>query len=166
MLEQLLAHLWGDYILQSDWMARNKTKAFLPAAIHALVYSLLFLPLCWMPQMVTGFGPIQSAGDRVIGFPDKFHPLAFAVIVVSHFFIDRYRLARYVVWAKNWIAPAEHRYISEIQEWHRIPANWPWADCVKTGYPPDCPEWMAVWLMIIADNTLHLTINYAALRWL
>ena len=28
------------------------------------------------------------------------------------------------------------------------------------------PDWLAVWLLIICDNTMHLTINYAALRWL
>jgi hypothetical protein len=35
-----------------------------------------------------------------------------------------------------------------------------------TGYAPDVPPFLAVWLLIAADNTLHLAINYAALRWL
>lgn len=47
-----------------------------------------------------------------------------------------------------------------------IPANWPWRECKATGYPPDRPDWMTVWLMIVADNTLHLTINFLALRYL
>jgi len=121
---QILIHLWGDYITQSDWMAQNKTKSNLPAAVHALVYSLGFLLL--RPSL-----------------------LAFAVILTSHFFIDRFRLARYVVWAKNWLGP-----------------NKPWVECDKTGYSNDAPPWLAFWLLIIADNTLHLTINYVALRWL
>jgi hypothetical protein len=35
-----------------------------------------------------------------------------------------------------------------------------------TGYPPTTPIWLSTWLLIVADNTLHLAINYAALRWL
>lgn len=32
------------------------------------------------------------------------------------------------------------------------------------GYGPDTPDWLAVWLLIIADNTMHLLINRFALR--
>jgi hypothetical protein len=45
--------------------------------------------------------------------------------------------------------------------------NWDWQSCKDTGgYAPNTPAFMWVWLMIIADNTLHLAINYVALRWL
>jgi hypothetical protein len=74
---------------------------------------------------------------------------ALALIVVTHAVIDRYRLARHVCWVKNMVAPRRYR--------------WRWADCRATGYPPDKPEWMAVWLMIIADNTMHVVINSVAL---
>lgn len=124
-MEQLLLHLIGDYITQTDWMATEKTKRHEAAFAHAVVYSIPFLLLThsW---------------------------LAFTVIYVSHYLIDRYRLARYVVFAKNWVT--NHSLI--------------WEDCKGTGYPSTMPAWLVVWLMIIADNTLHLTINYAALRWL
>ena len=79
-----LAHLVGDYLLQSHWMATEKTKRWWPAAAHALTYGLPFL-------LIT-----QS-------------PLALAVIVGTHAVIDRYRLARHVVWAKNQLAPHSHR---------------------------------------------------------
>lgn len=124
-MEQLLIHLWGDYITQTDWMANNKTKRNLAAFAHATVYTLPFLLLT---QSLT----------------------ALLVIGITHFYIDRYRLARYVIFAKNWITD---RSLS-------------WADCNATGYHKDAPAWLAIWLMIIADNTLHLTINYAAIRWL
>jgi len=127
-VEQLILHLFGDYITQSHWMAENKTKANLPAWAHALVYSFPFL-------LLTGKAPNPA--------------LAGVVILVSHFLIDRYRLARYVVWAKNHIG-------------QKMP---PLADC-PTGYPPDVPAWLSVWLLIAADNTLHLAINYVSLRWL
>ncbi|MDX3509165.1 DUF3307 domain-containing protein [Streptomyces caniscabiei] len=74
----LLAHLAGDYLIQSDWMANEKTKHFL--------------------------------------------------------------------------APRSY--------WH------PWSECSATGYHQDRPAWLAVWLMIIADNTIHLVINAAAVTWL
>lgn len=131
---QLILHLLGDYVFQSDWMAQNKTKRFAPAAAHAVVYSLPFLML--KPSLA-----------------------AFLVILVSHFFIDRYRLARFVVWAKNVVLQPLPLSSDERSRWH-------WSNCSGTGYPSDAPPWLAVWLLIAADNTLHLAINYAALRWL
>jgi hypothetical protein len=68
----------------------------------------------------------------------------------SHFLIDRYRLARYVAFAKN-----------KVTGW-----NLKWADCSATGFPRDVPPATAFWLMILIDNTMHLSINYASLRWL
>lgn len=124
--DQLVAHAVGDYILQSDWMANEKTKRSLAAAVHAITYALPFLLLS--PSLA-----------------------ALAVIVITHFAIDRWRLARYIVWAKNLIGPAPHA---------------PWSDCQATGYPSARPPWLAVWLLIIADNVLHVLINAAAIRWL
>lgn len=126
MMEQLLLHLIGDYVTQSDWMALNKRSISAIALLHAAIYSVPFLLFAHAS------------------------PTAYNVIMWTHFLIDRFGLARYLVFAKNFLG------------W-----PWPkWADCRATGYPSDRPAWMAVWLLIIADNTLHLTINYAALRWL
>jgi hypothetical protein len=157
LMPQLLCHLFGDYILQSDWMAQNKTKAHWPAFVHALIYSLLFLPLCWN---------------------HGFHGLAWNVIFLTHFLIDRYRLARYVVWAKNWMGPKNiwfcnygcHRAGTDDYNPGKCGScrkvrNVPLSEC-PTGYPPTVPPWMAVWLLILADNTLHLSLNYLALRYL
>jgi hypothetical protein len=127
MIEQLILHLIGDYVTQSDWMANEKTKSSIVAGAHAAVYSLPFVLLSPSPD-------------------------AFAVIFGTHVLIDRFRLARFVVYAKNFIGP--YRY------WYQ------WAECSATGYHKDRPAWLAVWLMIAADNTLHLAINYSALRWL
>lgn len=124
-MEQLLLHLIGDYVTQTDWMANNKRANSSAAALHAVVYSLPF----WLLS--------PSAAAMV-------------VISLSHMFIDHWGLARYVVFAKNWLNDPSLR----------------WADCSATGYPSARPAWLAVWLLIIADNTMHLCINYAALRWL
>lgn len=134
-MTQLLLHLWGDYILQSDWMAKGKTSWWFPCSVHVLFYSAGFLLL---------------------------HPswLAMLVVAGTHYLIDRYRLARLVVYVKNWI-PAKPEF------WRKNwgPVFW-YHTLTPTGYPEGTPDFMAVWLLIIADNTLHLTINYLALRYL
>jgi hypothetical protein len=124
-MEQLLLHLIGDYVTQTDWMARTKIKTTLAALCHAIVYSLPFLLLSPSPAAIT-------------------------VIALSHFLIDRYRLARYVAFAKN-----------KLSDWQLT-----WADCQATGYPSAMPAGQAFWLLILVDNTMHLSINYSALRWL
>lgn len=123
-MEQLILHLLGDFVTQSDWMATNKNKRWWPAFCHATVYSLPFLL-------------IGSAR-------------AVAVIFGTHLLIDRFRLARHLIWAKNLFSPQRH----------------PWAECSVTGFHQSTPEWLAVWLMIIVDGTVHLICNYCALRWL
>lgn len=152
-MSELILHLLGDYVTQSDWMANEKTKRAIPALAHAVVYSLPFLLL----------GPSL---------------LAFAVILGTHFVIDRYRLARYVCFAKNALAPATVDWCDycfsddglvrvEIAcgSCRRVRMK-PWAVSAATGYDPARPAWLAVWLMIAADNTLHLAINHLALRYL
>lgn len=132
-MTQLLCHLWGDYIFQSDWMAKGKTIWWLPCLLHVLLYSAGFLVL-------------------------RPHWRALAVIAVTHYLIDRYRLARFVVYAKNWTP-------KKFEFWRTGPMLWYHA-LTATGYPDGTPDWMAVWLLIIADNILHLTINFAALKYL
>lgn len=121
-MNEALAHLIGDYVVQSDWMATEKTSRHLPAAIHGATYAACFLPLTrdWR---------------------------ALAIIGGTHAVIDRYRLAKHVAWAKNQLAPARYR-----------PPH------TATGYSPEKPDWMGVWLMFIIDNTMHLLINHYALK--
>ena len=82
----------------------------------------------------------------------------------SHFAIDRWRLARYVVWAKNRLAPWGRGELVNVgrrsgtgicveKAPRAVPPNKPWSVCKATGYDPDRPQWMTVWLLIIADNT-------------
>lgn len=154
---QLILHLIGDYVLQSQWMAENKAKSTFAAATHAIIYSLPFLIL----------NPSWPA---------------FAVIIGTHFLIDRFSLAKYVVWAKNhYLQPWESKDVVQRMEFDEMNFNatderlvahskqvirYSWSNCRATGYPSDLPPWLAVWLLIAADNTLHLAINYAALAWL
>lgn len=117
--DQFVAHAIGDYILQSHWMATEKTKNSIAAAIHAVTYTLPFLLLTQVPATL-------------------------AVICGTHFLIDRFRLARFVVWLKNG----------------------PWHPLTATGYQDHVPAWLSVWLLIAADNILHVVINGAAIWYL
>lgn len=121
--DQILAHLVGDYILQSDWMASEKTKRSLAAAVHAVTYALPFL---FLTTSIT----------------------ALSFIIGSHFLIDRFRLARHVVWLKN-----GYFFTRGFKP-------------TTTGYLDDKPPFLSVWLFIIADNTMHIVCNGIALVWL
>jgi hypothetical protein len=116
----VLAHLIGDYLVQTHHQAQRKTEAWGPALAHAATYTAAHL-------LVTR------------------SPWRLLVIGGTHAVIDRYRLAKHAVWLKNQAAPAAYR-----------PPH------TATGYPEDTPPWMSVWLMIAADNTLHLAVNVLA----
>ena len=60
-----IAHLIGDYLLQSDWMAMNKKKANLPCLVHCFIYTAVVWALTAWPIW------------------------ALAVVFVTHFAIDR-----------------------------------------------------------------------------
>lgn len=146
--DQLLVHAIGDYVLQSDWMATEKTSKWLPAVAHALSYTVLF-------ALMTQSLP------------------ALAFIAVTHFIIDRWRLARYVCWLKNCVAPKWLSYLQAIDTAEEASLhisvrvrNYPWSECSMTGYHSSRPPFLAVWLLIIADNVMHVLCNGIALKYL
>lgn len=53
----LVAHLVGDWLLQNDWMARNKTSLTHPAAwVHSGIHGILLgFALGWPAGIVLGF---------------------------------------------------------------------------------------------------------------
>ncbi|MFI6497113.1 DUF3307 domain-containing protein [Nonomuraea typhae] len=123
-----LAHLVGDYLLQTTWMARGKPHRWWPAVVHGIVYTLPFALLTQAP---------------------------FVLLAISgtHIVIDRFRLARRVIWAVNQVAPKEYRY--------------PWSQARRNeGFALDTSRGLAQALRIVCDNAIHLVINAAALVWL
>lgn len=52
-LSLLVAHFVADFPLQSDWMALNKSKNNVALWVHALVYSLCFVPWGFIFMLVT-----------------------------------------------------------------------------------------------------------------
>ena len=117
---QLLLHAWGDYITQNDWMATNKVKftlkGWIACFLHALIYSLPFLFIA----------------SKEAAF----------IIFITHFAIDKFRLAIYLVKLKNWCFAS------------------------PTGFPAEVPAFLTVWLIIIIDNIIHITINYFSILYL
>jgi hypothetical protein len=75
-------------------------------------------------------------------------PAALAVILGTHAVIDRHRLARY--WVEFW-------GVGQLG----------WASR-RAGFTLDgeTPPFLAVWLLILVDNTFHLAINHLALAHL
>jgi hypothetical protein len=118
-MNELLCHLFGDYVFQNHAMALRKTVSTPWAAFHALVYTIPFI--CITRE-----------------------PAAISIIMVTHMIIDRQRLAKY------WV-----RFYGVGQ------TGW---ICERFGMKiDDAPVWLATWLLIIVDNTIHLTINHFAL---
>lgn len=120
-MKRLISHLVGDYLLQSHWMATEKRKSDKAAALHALAYTVAFLP--HRPSM-----------PALVG------------IAGTHYLIDRYGLARYVIHAKEVLSPGG---LSKVAFENMTP----------TGMPEGTPQGLAVGLNIVADNTLHLLLN-------
>lgn len=137
----LLAHLVGDYLLQSDWMATEKVRRWWPALVHGVLYTVPFLLLTT-------------------------EPAALAVIAGTHVVIDRFRLAKYLVWLRNWMAPVRISRGGAEAYLEAEAYNPPWSECRSTGMSESKPAYLTVWLLFIADNTVHILINVAAIRWL
>ncbi|OES43472.1 DUF3307 domain-containing protein [Domibacillus iocasae] len=66
----LLAHLVGDYLFQTSWMAQYKASRWRPLLTHCLVYTLI----------VSLFAQLTFGG---------LSPLAVAFVFITHIIIDR-----------------------------------------------------------------------------
>jgi len=150
-MEQLLCHLAGDYVFgQSDWMAMNKSKRSLPCAIHVCLYTACFLLLTvsWKALLVIG---------------------------ITHFILDRWHfITRRLIWYKNHLGPgftyvpyrlclASGYFDNLLNEVNNVPRE-RWE--TKWGIYNARLNSVSVWLYIITDNFLHLTINFLALKYL
>lgn len=132
---QLLCHWIGDYALQSHSMAVRKVESWYWALMHALFYTFPFAVV---------LAVIEHENPWVVA--------ALAIIFGTHAVIDRYRLAKWLSWAKNVGLP---RHDDDYYTWAEGRKN--------AGYPDSVPAWMSNWLMIILDNGLHVIINAIAI---
>ena len=136
-MEQLLLHLFGDFILQTDKQALNKKKigyfGFKQCFFHCLLYSLPFL-------LIAGWKAVLIIG-------------------ITHFLIDRWNIVPYLIAFKNNVCKQgikHQRSLNEIKDY----------DISNFGFSLERPFAISVWLMIIKDNSIHLIINYFAIKYL
>ena len=99
-MRQLLAHLVGDYVVQSNWQAQVKTRrdgdGIAAAVTHALTYTACFLPLTRNPARL-------------------------ALIGVTHGLLDHYRPLPALIIAKNrLVSPRGYRVDPEVPFWLHI----------------------------------------------
>lgn len=140
----ILAHLVGDYILQNDWMANEKTRRWWPAVVHGFAYTFAYVLM-----LATAFLIHPPLGGTFLGWLLRIVG-TLVIIGGTHAVIDRYRLAKNLIWFVNQFGPQGTSY--------------PWSVAKQNaGYDAGKPAWMATWLMIIVDNTIHLLINTAAI---
>ncbi len=155
---QLIAHGIGDYILQSTWMALHKNKVSWICALHCFTYTLCFLPLTLSWK-------------------------ALLVIFASHFVMDRFGLARYIVWLKEqqstkpvpWRLSKLTGYFDQEtltgddkERDYFIRVNMEKTSVADLIADPNVnrPIWIRVWLTIVADNTIHMLCNALAIAYL
>lgn len=148
---QLIAHLVGDYWLQSDWIAVNKSKKSLPCLIHVCLYVLpfLFLTFSWKALLIIGG---------------------------SHFLLERAgHPIHYLIWFKNHLDPQGYPawnlcsgtgYFDEQTEaeLQRKPELIDAYNKAKITHQTH-PLYISIWLTIITDNSMHLLCNFMALKY-
>lgn len=148
-MNQILVHLLGDFVLQSDWMALNKSKRFWPCFVHVCIYTSCFLLLTtsWKALLVIG---------------------------ATHFFLDRYHvIMKRFIWLRGHLNPQfsypEYAKCDTTGYYDDSPYNtkkFTSGDGSTEMYAKPRIFPVSIWLYIIHDNFLHLVINYFALKYL
>ena len=54
-LSYLVVHFIGDFILQNDWMAINKSRSWKALLVHTSLYSVCFFMAGWRFVLITFF---------------------------------------------------------------------------------------------------------------
>ena len=95
--EQILLHLFGDFIIQNDWMAMNKKKpgikGDLACLIHTITYSLPFLLITSThyvidrTKIIDYFIMLKNGEKDIKNFGFN-HERPFAVSIWIYIFVD------------------------------------------------------------------------------
>ena len=138
--ELLLGHLTGDYLLQTEWMAMNKSKntwvGWLAAILHCLIYTWVVCLFMW-----------------------KFSLIWFVVVFCSHFFIDKFGLAeKYMKYVKgsglkDYINMVDHQYSNKVS------FDTTEGQKMLTGG-------FRAFVYAVTDNTMHILLMWGAYKLL
>jgi hypothetical protein len=148
----LLCHLIGDYWLQSDWCAMNKSKKSWPCLVHVLIYTACFLLITTSWKALLFIGATHFILDR-------FHIILKKMIYwKNHFPTLNYPLYGYCDTTGYYDDSLYNSY-----KW----GNDKVGDTVtekQFGKPRHF--FITMWLYIISDNIIHLICNLIALTLL
>jgi hypothetical protein len=136
--QMLLGHLFGDYLLQNEWMALNKSKrtqeGFAAAVAHCWLYTLGVCLFMW-----------------------NFSLVWISAVWFSHFFIDRYALGeKYMRYIKG---SSLKQYIDTV--------NWTNSKCPPDDFTKGhqmLTGGFRAFVYAVTDNTMHLILMYLAYK--
>jgi len=77
----LMGHLIGDWLLQTEWMAQNKAKSWLPLLTHLIIYHVVVFAFLF-------FGTDMRLAPILI---------VIAVLLVAHAVLDRQKFVRWLM---------------------------------------------------------------------
>jgi len=149
MLE-LIAHLWGDYVLQNHWMAVTKKHKLWWGALACLIHATLYtLPFAFL---------VDWSEPRVAA-------AKLTLIGSTHYVIDRKQIINrwanfYGAGKLGWLMQRIFGLLRKLAG-SSDPAHARFS--IPNSMCPDAPPFLGVWLVIIIDNTVHLTINHIVL---
>jgi hypothetical protein len=135
MFQMLLGHLVGDYLLQTEVMAMNKSKntlfGWFMALIHCLIYTFAVCLFMWNAQ-----------------------PIWIIAVFLSHFPIDKFGLGeKYMKYVKG---SSLRDYIDNVNDtYSRTWNNSSEGERMLTGG-------FRAFVYAITDNTMHLVLMYVA----
>ena len=99
-MDQLLAHLVGDYLFQNKWISVKKHENFLVALLHGALYTLPFVLITQVP-------------------------ITLLIIGLTHAVIDYFSIGSWVMWLKDQFAPKKFRSsVDEVMKSTNDPNNW------------------------------------------
>ena len=135
----LLGHMVGDYLLQNNWMAMNKSGSTLKCAVHCGLYTIAVSIATWSVSLAHWQWPL--------------------LVFASHFPIDRWSLA------DKWLHLIRGRALSDFMErgGENIPFEYP--DHRRENYKMLRAAFGGV-VYTAADNTMHLAAMYWGARLL
>jgi hypothetical protein len=151
----LIGHMAGDYLLQNDWMAVNKSqstaKGLVACNLHCLLYSLAVATVVCLGGWVVVGAELFVFGRSINWI------VAFLIAYVCHFPIDRWGLAgKYMKWFGQTLPDKLDSTWVQVAR----PEKRPWeADNVQVYTGPRQYFWAPV--MIAVDNTMHLVLMWA-----
>ena len=137
MFQMLLGHLVGDYLLQNEWMAMNKSKntqiGWLSAFIHCILYTLAVCTFMWNFQLIW-----------------------IVAVFLSHFPIDKFGLGeKYMKYVKG---SSLRDYIDSVN--HTYTRTWldnGDGERMLTGG-------FRAFVYAVTDNTMHLVLMFIAYK--